>query len=363
MPSFSIGGIQVRLAGIINHLGTRYRHSIISLSDDLACQARLDPALPIELWHLRLPARNIAAALLACRRTIAAVAPDLLLTYNWGTIEWALANSIRPFCRHIHLEDGFGPEEADHQFLRRILMRRWVLRRASTVIVPSRALATIAQRDWKLSGQQIRYIPNGIDIERFIKSLDRGSAAKDQFSAAIRGGRRIVIGTIAPLRPEKNLERLLRAFAALPPGPDARLVVAGDGPTRTALEAIAAALKIAEHVLFVGAVHAPETVLASFDIFALSSDTEQMPLAVLEAMAAGLPLVATDVGDIKHMVAAPNRPFILPKEAEGQLSSALATLAGDKELRHRLGVLNRQRVQTDYSWQRMIDCYEATLAL
>ena len=103
----------------------------------------------------------------ALRRRIIAAAPDLLLTYNWGAIEWALANSLFGLCRHIHFEDGFGPEETDKRLWRRSMLRRLALMRTSTIVVPSRNLEGIAQREWHLPTTRLRYIPNGIDADAF----------------------------------------------------------------------------------------------------------------------------------------------------------------------------------------------------
>ena len=119
-----------------------------------------------------------------------------------------------------------------------------------------------------------------------------------------------MIGTVAPLRPEKNIGRLLRAFAVLECSRPLRLVVAGDGGERGSLERLAAGLGIADRVIFTGQV-APESVLGTFDIFAMSSDTEQMPNALLEAMAASRAIAAVDVGDVKSIVCEDNREFIV----------------------------------------------------
>ena len=111
-----------------------------------------------------------------------------------------------------------------------------------------------------------------------------------------------IIGTVAALRAEKNLARLLRAFHLAVQDTPGRLVVIGDGPERAALEALASKLGVADRVFWAGHVPDPAELIKAFDIFAMSSDTEQMPISLLEAMAAGLPTAATDVGDIKQML-------------------------------------------------------------
>jgi glycosyltransferase involved in cell wall biosynthesis len=171
----------------------------------------------------------------------------------------------------------------------------------------------------------------------------------------------LLIGTIAPLRPEKNLGRLLRTFAAVAATSQARLVVVGEGSERERLARTAAELGIAERVVFAGSTDEPERVLGWFDIFAISSDTEQMPNSVLQAMAAGKPILGVDVGDIKRMVAPGNRRFIVPKTEEEQFRDALDVLLMDRSLRDRIGSQNQCHVRAHYGQQRMFDRYEEAI--
>ena len=129
LPTFSVGGVQVRTAQIINHLGNAFRHIIIALDSNHACQSRLSSKAQAEFLPVPVKQKQTIKSIRAARSQLAKIRPDLLLTYNWGTIEWALANTISPICRHIHLEDGFGLEEADGQLTRRVLFRRIALAR------------------------------------------------------------------------------------------------------------------------------------------------------------------------------------------------------------------------------------------
>src|SRR5665213_3234529 len=282
LPGFGVGGIQIRLARLINALGGRFRHTILTINGQDGCRDRLDPALGVAIEAAPVKG-GLFSRVDADAQRLASLRPDLLLTYNWGAIEWAMANRLLAHRRHIHAEDGFGPEEAERQLRRRIMLRRWALRRAETLIVPSRTLESIAIAQWRLPPERVRYVPNSIDADDFAAT----AAGAPLFA---RAADEIVIGTVAPLRPEKNLARLIRAFARIPAGAPLRLVLAGDGPERPALEALARSQNLSKRVLFLGPVREPQRALALFDIFALSSDTEQMPMTVLEAMAMGLPI-------------------------------------------------------------------------
>ncbi len=101
------------------------------------------------------------------------IGPDLLVTSNWGSIEWALAR-IGTGVPHLHLEDGFGPEERAHQLPRRVMARRLLLRQA-TVVLPSCLLWRVATETWRLPRSNIRLLPNGIDVARFAAARPRAS--------------------------------------------------------------------------------------------------------------------------------------------------------------------------------------------
>ena len=186
--------------------------------------------------------------------------------------------------------------------------------------------------------------------------LTRHPVDLDRFrTQQMNSGRRTVIGTVGALRPEKNLARLVQAFSDADLARQARLVVVGDGPARAGLERLTAELGLGDHVRFAGHTDRPEIAYAEFDIFALTSDTEQMPFGVLEAMASGLPVVATDVGDIAAMVAPENRPYVVPPGAPALLAGALDKLAHDRSLRDRIGAANRARAEAEFSQQQMIE--------
>jgi glycosyltransferase involved in cell wall biosynthesis len=349
LPSFGIGGVPLRMVRIINHFGCRLRHSVISLDNDFAAAEGLAGNLELSLLSIAATRRGLAATLAANARALRRLRPDLLVTYNWGAIEWAMANRLLPIARHLHIEAGFGQEEADRQIRRRVLFRRWALARA-TVVVPSRKLEELAHAVWKLPAERILFIPNGVDIDRFADPI------RDAIPGFVRDQGEVVVGTVAPLRPEKNIGRLVRAFADLAIVDRLRLVIAGDGVERGALTRLAGELGIGERVMFTGRV-APEAVLGTFDVFALSSDTEQMPNALLEAMAAARAVAAVDVGDVKTILSPKNRAFVVPRDDRAAFSAALAALIADPANRAELGRRNRERVGAAFSQRQMFTAY------
>ena len=348
----------MRFARVANALGDRYDHRVISLRGRFEAASLLDSG--VRWRRIELPAAlQSIGRLRQARQVLRQETPHLLVTHNWGSMEWALANRWRPICRHLHIEDGFGPEEVNRQLPRRVWLRRLALGGAHTqMVVPSQRLARIATEQWRLPTAKVRLVPNGVDVERFARTDRAGAAAQ----IGKRNGE-YLIGTVARLRPEKNVGRLVEAFAELAARrADCRLVIVGDGPQRGEIEALAADRGVADRTLFVGATAEPERFLAAMDVFAVSSDTEQMPLGVLEAMAASLPVASVDVGDIKHMVAELTRPFIVPARDASALARAVDALLADRELAHRIGMENLERVQKDYALATMIAIYDRIFA-
>jgi glycosyltransferase involved in cell wall biosynthesis len=205
-------------------------------------------------------------------------------------------------------------------------------------------LVEIMKTTWHLPADRVQQIPNGIDTDKFRPVGGRSRRNE------------VVVGTVGHLRPEKRQDMLIRACARIRSGLPIRLVIAGDGPERANLEAVAREAGFAERVTFLGHRHDPAAVYSQFDVFALTSSTEQMPLSVLEAMACGLPVASLDVGDVKEMVCPENRRMIAGEP--GSFEVELARLTEDEGLRRRLGEANREHCERTYSAHRMFEQYK-----
>lgn len=351
-PTFAVGGAQVRFAALANRWGDRWRHAIVSLDGRTDCAERLGPQVAVSLLPADAMKGNAATKLLAIHTLLRRLRPATLVTSNWGSIEWAAAALAVPGLRHLHTEDGFGPDEATGQKMRRVVARGLVLRRAE-VAVPSTLLLRAARERWRLPEARLHYIPNGLDLARFRP----GGAAPDLAPP----GDGPVIGTVAALRVEKNIARLLRAAALLrAEGVALRLLIVGDGGERAGLEALATELGLAGATRFAGHIPDPAATYAAMDVFALSSDTEQMPFSVMEAMASGLPVAATEVGDLRAMLSPENLPHLAARD-DAALAGALRPLLADGGLRARLGAANRAKAEADYDQDVMFARYAALI--
>jgi glycosyltransferase involved in cell wall biosynthesis len=340
--SFGAGGSQTRLVRLIDHFGPRFRHAVVALDNNYSSMSRISARSQVTPFPVA-PVHHTFAKWRRYSDVLNRLRPHRLVTHNWGTIEWAIGNATAGM-RHIHIEDGFGPDETERQKRRRVAARNMLLRR-SAIVVPSTTLVAIAERIWKLPKKRIHYVPNGIDCARFTPY--GGERKPDDV---------LVVGTVAALRSEKRIDRLIRAFAAVRFDQPAKLVIVGDGPERADLETLAAELGLSARVMFVGPQQDTAPFYKSFDVFALSSDTEQMPYTIIEAMASGCAIASTNVGDIQKMVSAENVEFIVPK-TENDVAGALGRLASNRALRQRLGSANRDKASLEYDESLMFDAF------
>ncbi|MBU0658233.1 MAG: glycosyltransferase family 4 protein [Alphaproteobacteria bacterium] len=349
--SFTLGGKEARAIRLMNIWGDKARHAIVSADREaLGARAVIDPTVRVDF-----PASPPFAGRPGVGRfhDIANFLKkyDLILTYNWGAMDAAMAHrmfsSVSAMPPLIHHEDGFNADEAAGLKPQRNLYRRAALGRAHALIVPSVRLESIARQVWKQPVAKVHLIRNGIDTARYAEP-----PSPDVIPGLRRSPGKLLVGTLAGLRPVKNIPRLVRAVAAH--RDRLQLVVVGEGPERDAIVAQAAALGL-DDLHMAGFMDQPWRFVGLFDIFALSSDSEQFPISLVEAMAAAVPVASMDVGDVINMVAPENRSFVVPDEAG--LAQALGTLATDPDLRARLGAANRDRAVRDYAEQAMVDAY------
>lgn len=349
--SFDLGGKEARAVQLMNHWGPRATHNVVSgvagamsaasaINEDISVSYPDPPPLQGRpgLSRFRAIARSMQGH-------------DLILTYNWGAMDAVFAHRL--FARSmrlpplIHHEDGFNADEADGLKPARNLYRRFGLSRASALVVPSTVLERIAVGPWHQPRDRVHLIPNGIDLARY-----GAPPLPDALPGFVRTPGKLVVGTLAGLRTVKNIPRLVRAIA--PHRDRLQLLIVGEGPERDSIAREAAAHGL-DDIHLAGFQAQPWRFMGHFDIFALSSDSEQFPISLVEAMAAGLPVASTAVGDVAAMLSPENLPFVASDEAG--LSAALDRLASDADLRQSLGNANQRRARTRYGQDAMFDAY------
>ncbi|MFS0848456.1 glycosyltransferase [Novosphingobium panipatense] len=358
--SFAAGGKELRAVRLMNLFGQAVEHTVVSAQPGAfgarqALDRDLDVAFPADFPSLQ--GRPTPRRLLRLARAMKGF--DLVLSYNWGAMDGVLAHRIwagvlglPPL---VHHEDGFNEDEARRLKPGRNLFRRVALGGARALVVPSRRLEAVALERWAQPRERVRLITNGIPTGVYARAPVEGMVA-----GLTKAPGQKWVGTLAGLRAVKNLPRLVRAFAGLPP--EWHLVILGEGPERETILAQAASSGVADRVHLPGFVPNPSLTVGLFDLFALSSDSEQFPISVVEAMASGIAVASPAVGDVADMVAAENQQAITPPGDEAALAGAMALLASDEPLRTAIGEANRERARALYDEDAMVRAYVQTYA-
>jgi glycosyltransferase involved in cell wall biosynthesis len=353
--TFDLGGKEARAVRLMNAFGDRARHVIVSgMEGRYGARERIDKRIKYEIAQDPPPlqGRPSVARYDAIARYMRRF--DLVLTYNWGAIDGVMARRVfgRNMPPVVHHEDGFNEDEAGGLKRERNLYRRLALSAAHGLAVPSTTLERIALETWKQPRTKVHRIVNGIDT-----GLYAGKPDPKGIPGFVRKPKEAVIGTVAGLRAVKDLPALVRAVGGL--STRFRLVIVGEGPERAAIEQAALAMGIEDQLVMPGFLDRPYRFMGHFDLLALSSRSEQFPISVVEAMAAGLPIVAPPVGDVRAMVSPENAPFITDYPGEVRLRDAMQALIADPDLRRTIGEANRRKAQAEYDEGRMIARYAA----
>ncbi len=354
--SFNLGGQESRTVRLMNHFGDQAEHTVLSaVPGAFGAADAIDKRIRVSFPKDAAPSLAGMPGMGRYRRLAKYMKKfHLVLSYNWGAMDGVMARTLLGQSMGlpplIHHEDGFNHDEIERLKSRRNWFRTIALQRSNALVVPSKTLEQIARTAWHQPLEKICRFPNGIDTEHFNRRPQRGS-----FPGFQKRDGEIVVGTIAGLRTIKNLPRLVRTVAAA--GPNVRLAIAGEGPERGAIMAEAERLGIADRVMMPGFLRDPARYIRLFDIFALSSDSEQYPISLVEAMTSALPAVSTDVGDVRNIVARENLPYIVPRQDEDALADAIRTLAADAGLRASIGEANRFVACSQYDEATMFARY------
>jgi sugar transferase (PEP-CTERM/EpsH1 system associated) len=274
--------------------------------------------------------------------------PDVVHTHQIGALFYAGPPARRAGARVVvHTEHG------KHYAARRRTrwLGRWAGRYAARFFCVSRDIAEEVAACRIVPQAKIDVVANGIDTAAFAvhddpRVLRRALGIPEHAP---------VIGTVGRLNEIKRQDLLLSAVAQIP---DAHLLLVGDGPRLGALRELARDLKIEDRAHFAGYQSQPEMYLRAMDLFALTSRSEGMPLAVLEAWAAGLPVVASRVGGLPDLIEEGRTGLLFAPDDQASLILALSNLLHDQRLTRRLGDAGREQVRSAYSVERMATDYE-----
>ena len=347
ITSFHPGGTERQMIELVERLDrSRFDVHVACFHDEGAWRERVHRAAPVSAFPIHGFARPTtmarAAAFAAwCRsRRIA-----ILQTCDFYANTFALpAAALAGVPARIGSRRELKPDKSAAQ----LALQRQAYRFAHRIVANSAAAAEQLVREG-VRPQRIRVIANGVDGERFAGTARRGDVR--------------TIVTVANLRQEKAHEVLIEAAAHLVArGRQLTFVIVGDGPRRAALQRLVDERGLQERVVFTGHRDDVAALLAEADVFVLPSRSEAFPNAAMEAMASGLPVVASGVGGVLDLIEPDRTGLLVPPDRSDALADAIDRLVSSPECAARIGAAARDAVAARYSFERMVQSFESLYA-
>jgi len=356
-----VGGMENGLVNLINGMpADRYRHAIICLKDYSDFSSRLTDA-DVSLYALNKKDGKDLILYYRMWRLLKTLRPDIVHTRNLGTIDMLFPAALAGVRTRVHGEHGWDMIDlhGDNTKYR-------MLRRASRIVASRYITVSAHLRDWLVhtigvDAAKVSYVCNGVDTRKF-SVLPGRSAVSGGPPFSTDGA--LVIGTVGRVVRVKDQLGLAKAFVELlrrvPDGRSfLRLVIVGDGPLHVELREFLNSSGVADICWLPGRRDDVADILQSLDVFVLPSLNEGISNTILEAMASGLPVVATDVGGNPELVQHGETGFLVPPLDPEALAHALLKYADDPGLAREHGAQARTRAEREFSVDRMIAGYLA----
>lgn len=356
---FGTGGLENGLVNIINRSPPgRYRHAVVCLTRSGGFARRIT-APGVEIHELHKRPGNDLGMLWRAWRLLWRLRPAVVHTRNIAALEMQLATLFLPGVRRVHGEHGRDVYDLDGSNRRYRLLRKVLCPFMDRFIAVSRDLQDWLVKDVGLSTGRVCQIYNGVDQQRF---FPRGEARRDVLPEGLlpAGGR--LIGTVGRLAEVKDQATLVRAFAALiARRPDlrdtTRLVLVGDGPMADRLRAAAAEQGIDDLVWMAGDRDDVPELLRVMDLFVLPSLAEGISNTILEAMASGLPVIATRTGGNPELIEDGVNGSLVPVGDATAMAAAFEALLDQPGRLRGMGDAGRRIVAERFNWDRTVEQY------
>ncbi len=354
------GGLENGVVNLINTMpAERYRHAVLCLTEATDFRHRIRrPDVTVLEAHKR--SGKDFAAYGRVRRLLRGLRPDIVHTRNLPTVDLAVPARLAGVRRLVHGEHGLDVFELDGGNARYNRLRRLLRPVVDRYVAVSRDLAGWLEQTIRVPPRRLSLIYNGVDTGRFRPQPRPAGLLPPDFAPDDA----VVIGTIGRLEPVKDQVTLARAFARLlQERPDlrrrARLVMIGDGSLRPAVEQVLAEAGAAQLAWLPGYRDDAAALYGCLDVFTLPSRREGVSNTVLEAMASGLPVVATAVGGNPEIVVAGETGRLVPPANPDALAAALAGYMDAPQAAQAHGTAGRRRVEQTFSLAAMVAGYLA----
>ena len=358
---FDTGGLENGVVNLINRLDAqRFRHAVIALTTVTDFRQRIERP-DVAFYSLNKPPGHPISQFGKWFALMRRIRPAVVHTRNLGAMEMQLPAAMAGVKVRIHGEHGRDLNDPEGRRKRYQWTRRAYRPLIHRYVALSRELQDYLAGPVAVPRPKINLITNGVDTARFSPSPTGAPVPIE--GCPFDPTRDLILGTVGRLRSEKDQATLLEAFAQMRQSGQARssrirLVVAGVGPMGDELQASARELGIERWVWWAGECRDVPSLLRGLHVFALPSITEGISNTILEAMATGLPVVATDVGGNGELVQPGVTGALVPARDPRAMAHALGTLL-DEGVRTATGRAARVRAETEFSLGRMVSRYEA----
>jgi sugar transferase (PEP-CTERM/EpsH1 system associated) len=356
---FDVGGLENGLVNLLNHMpAQRFRHAIVSMTEASDFRQRLARD-DVPVFTLRKPPGNSLVTQVRLWRLLRRLRPDILHSRNLGALEATLPAALSGVPVRIHGEHGRDVDDLDGTNTRRQIVR-WLYRPfVHQYITVSRDLASYLQDKIKVPPSRIAQILNGVDSAKFHPAGERRDAVP---SHGFCGAEDFVIGTVGRMQEVKDQLTLARAFvrlvgAASGAAQRLRLVMVGDGPLRERVGTLLAEAGVDKYAWLPGNRDDVARIMRSFDLFVLPSLAEGISNTILEAMATGLPILATAVGGNPELVQSGVTGTLVPRDDPESMARAMRAYAESAELCRRHGAEARRTIERKFSMEAMVKAY------
>ena len=352
------GGLENGLVNIINRTPAgRYRHAIICLTDAGEFSKRITKS-DVNIISLHKAPGHSFSVHISLWRALRRLRPRIVHTRNLAALECQVPAALLWGTKRVHGEHGRDIFDLYGQSGKYNALRRLIRPLVHRYIAVSRDLEVWLRETVGVVPSRVRQIYNGVASEIF----HAGDAPLDVAPPGFLGPHVVVVGTVGRLAAVKDQATLVRAVGRLaaehaPAARELRLVIAGEGPCRVELERLVGDLGMTNLVWFAGDRSDVPAILRLLDIFVLPSLAEGISNTILEAMATGLPVVATRVGGTPEIVADGLTGSLVPAGDTTALSAAIGRYAADPELRRLHGQAGRSIVVSKFSWERCVAQY------
>jgi sugar transferase (PEP-CTERM/EpsH1 system associated) len=345
-----VGGLEHVVVRLVEHLAPRLDQAVVSPSGSGPLAERFPETVSVAALGDRRRSGKWNALVMA--RLFRTLHPDIVHTRNWTCIDAVIGSRLAGVPVVIHGEHGREAVDPDGRNLTRRRIRRLLAPLVTHFVAVSRDLARWLVEDVGVPARKVRTIRNGVDVGRFCPGDREG--ARRALGLPVDAA---VIGTVGRLDPVKDHAGLIRALALGGGGERGVLVIAGDGPCRKDLEALARSLGLEGRVRILGDRDDVPRVLQVLDVFVLSSVGEGMSNAILEAMATGLPVVATRVGGNPELVLDGVTGRLVPPRSPAALADAVGTYLDHPERARAHGAAGRTRTVAEFGLDQMLTAY------